>query len=125
MAGWTAGLASAMNFSTSLIQALATQNNPSFSPTRWQGTLIYWAVLIFCVCVNTVLSKLLPAIEVMVLILHVMGFFAVLIPLVSLSPTRNSTDIFKTFLNEGGWQTKGLAFFIGLNGNAGAFIGEY
>ncbi|KAL9079936.1 MAG: hypothetical protein Q9157_001228 [Trypethelium eluteriae] len=123
VAGWTAALASAMNFSTSLIQALAIQSNPSFSPTGWQGTLIYWAVLIFCVSVNTVLSKLLPAIEVMVLILHVMGFFAILIPLVYLSPTQNSTEIFKTFLNEGGWQSKGLAFFIGLNGNAGAFIG--
>ena len=66
---------------------------------------------------------LLAALEVLVLVLHILGFFAFLVPLVYLSPLRNSGEIFTTFLNEGGWQTQALAFFIGLNGNAGSFIG--
>ena len=86
---------------------------------------MYWLVLLLCVCINTVFSKALPAIEIVVLILHVMGFFAILIPLVYLSPQRNSAhDIFTTFINGGNWKTQALSFFIGLNGNAASFIGK-
>jgi hypothetical protein len=72
---------------------------------------------------NTILSKALPAIEVAVLILHVLGFFAVLVPLTWLSPKSSASDVFTTFQNAGGWNTQALSFFIGLNGNAVAFVG--
>ena len=37
------------------------------------------------VLVNTVLGKLMPPIEAMMLVIHVLGFFAILIPLVYVS----------------------------------------
>lgn len=55
--------------------------------------------------------------------LHIIGFFALLIPLVFLGPRGNTNEIFTTFLNGGVWPTQGLSFFIGLAGNAVAFQG--
>jgi choline transport protein len=98
-------------------------NNPDYVPLGWQGTLLYWAVLLLCVFINTALSKALPAIEIAILILHVLGFFIILIPLVYLAPKGDAKDIFTNFQNLGGWQTQALSFFIGLNGNAVAFLG--
>jgi hypothetical protein len=46
------------------------------------------------------------------------------VPLVYLTPIHNSAkQIFTTFHNEGAWNTQTLAFFVGLQGNALAFVG--
>ena len=82
-----------------------------------------WAVLILCVAINTVLSGILPAIEIFILILHILGFFAIIIPLIYLAPHGDAGYIFSTFFNEGGWSTQALSFFVGLQGNAAAFVG--
>ena len=126
MTGWIAGLTATAFFVSTLIQALVVQNEPNYQPAGWQGTLLFWAVLLLCVAINTVLSSVLPFIEILILILHLLGFIAILIPLVYLAPQRNSaSSVFKTFLNEGGWSTQALSFFIGLNGNAVAFVGKF
>ena len=99
------------------------ETNAHYAATRWQGTLIYWGLLLACVGINTIFSRALPAIEIMILVLHVLGFFAILIPIVYLSPHETAKQVFTTFINNGGWSTQALAVFVGLNGNAAAFIG--
>lgn len=123
--GWVAGTAAIAFFVSSLLQALLVLNIPTYEALRWQGTLIFWAILLVCVVMNTLLSKALPSIEIAVLILHVLGFFAIIIPLIYLAPKGSAYDIFTTFQNGGGWSSQALSFFIGLNGNAIAFVGEY
>lgn len=59
----------------------------------------------------------------MIMILHVIGYFAVLIPLVYLAPQGKASDIFTIFLNDGGWPTQGLSFLVGLLGPVFAFGG--
>jgi choline transport protein len=98
---------------------------PSYIPQGWQGTLLFWAVIFFAVFVNTVVSSLLPKFEGLILILHISGFFAILIPLVILGPHDTAKDVFTVWLNEGGWSTQGLSFLVGLTGNAFAFVGKY
>ncbi|CAG8956651.1 hypothetical protein HYFRA_00011962 [Hymenoscyphus fraxineus] len=120
--GWVSATATASFFASSLIQGLVILCNPSYEAERWHGTFIYWAVILLTLSVNTIFSKVLPAFEVTVLILHVLGFFAVLIPLVKLAPHTNSSEIWGTFLNSG-WNTMGLAFFIGLQGVAAPLVG--
>lgn len=123
--GWIAGLTATAFFVSTLIQALVVQNNSNYQPLGWHGTLLFWAVLLLCVAINTVLSSALPVIEILILIFHLLGFLAIMIPLVYLAPQHNSaSSVFKTFLNEGGWSTQALSFFIGLNGNAVAFVGR-
>lgn len=107
-----------------MIQTLAQLNYPDYSPTTWQNLLIFWAILIVCLGINTLMSGFLPILETLVLILHVLGFFAIALPLFYLAPHSDPKAIFTTFTNNGGWSSQGLSFFIGLNGNALAFVGK-
>ena len=74
---------------------------------------------------TTVLGPALPKIESALFILYILGFFGVLIPLVWLAPHGSAQDVFTTFINGGNWPTQGLSFFVGLSGNAFAFLGTY
>lgn len=107
-----------------MIQGLIVLNNPGYHFQRWHGTLLFWAVIFVAVLVNTVISSLLPKLECLILIIHVLGFFAILIPLVYMGPHGSASDVFTMFLNEGGWQTTGLSFFVGLVGNVFSFLGK-
>lgn len=80
--GWMAILAGGGYIVGTQIEAVIQLNNPSFAPQRWQGTLLFWAAVVLAVLINTVFGKLLPPIEATMLVVHVLGFFAVLIPLV-------------------------------------------
>lgn len=68
-----------------MILALAQLNHSSYTPALWQGTMVYWAVMAFAILVNVTASKILPNLESFILILHLKGFFAILIPLVCVS----------------------------------------
>ena len=81
-----------------------------------------WAVLFLAVFINSVTSQVLAKFEGVILILHLFGFFAVLIPLVYLGPLGNAS-IFTTFINEGAWPTQALSFFVGLPAAIYSLIG--
>jgi choline transport protein len=99
-------------------------NHDDYVRESFHGTLLTWASLLICVVINIFISGALPSIEVVILIIHIIGFFGILIPLVYLAPLHNTADtIFTTFRNDGDWSTKALAFFVGLQGNALAFVG--
>ncbi|EED14466.1 conserved hypothetical protein [Talaromyces stipitatus ATCC 10500] len=78
--GWQAAAASEGYLVGSLIQGMIIMNNGEYSPQPYQGTLLLWASIFFAVFINSVLSSALPKIEGLLLILHVLGFFAILIP---------------------------------------------
>jgi choline transport protein len=124
--GWIAALTSVCYFVADLMLQLVSLNdvNSSFNRQGWHGTLLLWAVLLLCVFINMFASGALPTMEVVVLIVHVLGFFGILVPMVYLSGNYNSAKvIFTTFNNGGKWPTQALAFFVGLQGNALAFVG--
>ncbi|KAL8935475.1 MAG: hypothetical protein Q9216_005403 [Gyalolechia sp. 2 TL-2023] len=123
VAGWQAFVASACYLSGTLIQGLVILQHPGYNPKLWHGTFLFWAVAACAVLVNTVVSRALPKIESLILVLHVLGFFAVLIPLAYLPPHTSGTDVFGKFLNGGSWPSQGLSFFVGLIGNVFAFLG--
>ena len=97
--------------------------NPNHVPKGWQNTLLAWAVLAFAVLINTVASSSLAKFEGLILILHIVGFFAILIPLTYLAPHASAQNVFRTFINAGGWDTQAYSFFIGLVGAVYAFVG--
>lgn len=97
--------------------------NSNHVPKGWQNTLLAWAVLAFAVIVNTVASSSLAKFEGLILILHIVGFFAIVIPLTYLAPHASAQDVFRTFINAGGWDTQAYSFFVGLVGAVYAFVG--
>ena len=122
--GWEAILAGGGYFGGTTIVALIQLNHDTYVPELWHGTLLFWGIFIVAVFINTVTSRVLPTIEKFILVVHVVGFFAVLIPVVHLAPNRASAhDVFTQFSNGGAWPSQGLSFFIGLIGNVYAMFG--
>lgn len=124
MVGWQAIVASGGYLSASLIQGLMVMNNASYVPQRWQLLLLYWAMIGFSIIVNTLVSSLLPKVESVILIVHTVGFFAIIVPLVYWAPHGSASDIFTVFLNDGGWSTQTLSFFVGIIGPVFSLLGE-
>ena len=121
--GWNANTAAGVFFSGTMIQGLLVLNYPDYVYQRWHGTLLMWAALLVCVFVNTVAARFLPKIEGVILILHTLGFFAILIPLLVLARKADASFVFKQFANEAGWSSNGLAWFVGLISSNLPFVG--
>jgi hypothetical protein len=110
--------------SGTIIQGLIALSNADYVPHPWHSTLLYWSVVAFGLVINTVGgSSLLAKFEGLILVLHVIGFFAVLIPLVYMSDHGSAKDVFATWVNDGAWETQGVSFFVGLIGVVFAFAG--
>lgn len=101
-----ASVAAASFFCSSLIQALIIQNHSDYVPERYQETLLFWGAGLIAVFANVVVSAALPKLEWFILMLHIIGFFAILIPLVFLGHRGSIHDIFTTFLNGRAWPTQ-------------------
>ncbi|KAK5023718.1 hypothetical protein LTS07_009226 [Exophiala sideris] len=112
--GWQTGAANTAFLAGTQIQGLAILNYPDYVPHRWHGTLLTFAVATFSVFFNTFLVKRLPLVEGIVLIVHVFGFFGVLITLWVLGPRASAHDVFTQFNNYGGWSSNGLSAIVGI-----------
>ena len=85
--------------------------------------LLFFAIVAFSITINAVGGTILPKFEALALVLHVVGFFAILVPIVVLGPKQDPSIVFDTLLNEGGWPTEGLSFMLGLTGTVFVFVG--
>ena len=82
-----------------------------------------WASIVLALGVNLIGGKFLPRLENLVLILHLLGFLAILIPLTYMSDHKTAKEVFTTWTNEGGWSSNGIVFFLGMQGGVFAFAG--
>lgn len=111
-------------FLGTIIQGLVILNNPEYKAQNYHGTFIAWGVIAVSIFVNTVVAGLLPLLEGTILLVHILGFIAVLIALLYLSPHGSAKGVFFPTLNEGNWQTQGLSLCVGFIGNVATFVGE-
>ena len=125
VAGWQAAVATSNYLSAGLFQGLIALVKPDYVPQLWHTTLLYYGSLALSVFMNTVVGTKLPKTESVFFIFYILGFFAILVPLVYLAPHSSAEDVFNTFLNNGQWPTMGLSFFVGLSGNAFVLIGKW
>jgi len=64
------------------LQGIVVLAHPSYNPQPWHTVLLIWAAMLFAVFMNATTGKALAKFEGVLLILHLAGFFGVLIPLV-------------------------------------------
>lgn len=70
------------------------------------------------------MAKQLPMVEIIILVIHILGLFAIVIPLLVMAPSRNSGRVaLLDFYNGGNWSTVGLATMIGLLTPLGSMLG--
>jgi amino acid transporter len=105
-------------------QGLVINSQSTYHPERWHGTLMFIAVAIVCLLFNSFFAKGLPHVETATLALHISLFVSLLIIITVMSPTKSSNgDVWALFLNQGGYESKGLSFFVGLITPVFAFTG--
>jgi choline transport protein len=121
--GWQATAASSAYLAGTVLQSTILLCNANYSPKPYQAMLLGWAVLAFSVVINTIGSKTLAHFEGVILIVHILGFFAIIIPLVYLAP-HHDASILTTFVNSGGWSTQGLSMMVGLPSSVFALVGK-
>ncbi|KAF2002121.1 amino acid transporter [Amniculicola lignicola CBS 123094] len=115
--GWQTGAAVSAFIAGTQIQGLIALNMPDYSFAAWHGTLLTIAVAAFNLGFNVFLAKKLPLIESIVLVIHICGFFAVLIVLWVMGPIADAHETFTNFNNGGGWSSAGVATLVGLIGS--------
>ncbi|KAJ5211544.1 uncharacterized protein N7498_003190 [Penicillium cinerascens] len=121
--GWQTAFAAGAFLTGQMSQGAAILGNNLYNALPWQGTLIIWASLCLALAVNLVGGKLLPRIEVTILVLHILGFFGILIPLTYMADHNTKEQVFLSFQNGGGFATQGLSWFVGMTNCAFAFGG--
>lgn len=123
MLGWQASLAGTCFSVGSQVQGLIALNHPNYVAQPYHATLLTIASVSLGILINIYFARKLPLIEGMVLILHVFGFFAVLIPLWIFAPRQPSTEVWSHFTQSSDWPTIGLALMVGLSCPVLALIG--
>ena len=99
--GWQAFCASVGYLNGTMARGLIVLTDPTYNPQPWHSVMLFWAVILFGVSVNTVIGSWLPKFEGLILILHIFGFFAIILPLIILGPHAQPSQVFKTFINGG------------------------
>jgi MFS superfamily sulfate permease-like transporter len=112
--GWQTAAATVSYLAGKTIQGMIKLNNPDYTLKAWHGTLLIWSVLAICWVFNTLFSRNLPLIEGVIVILHVAGFFAVIIPLWIMGDRSAASGVFTSFQDNMMWGNLPLAVIIGL-----------
>lgn len=121
--GWQVGTAAVAFLAGQQIEGLIILNNDSYTHHRWHTTLLVIAIVTFSQLFNTFFAHQLPIVEAVILILHMFGFFAILIPLWVMGQRGNAHDVFFTFTDGGGWGSTGLSCLVGLLSPIFSFVG--
>ncbi|KAI0467481.1 amino acid/polyamine transporter I [Xylaria cf. heliscus] len=120
---WIATLAVGSISTAMIIQGLIILNYPDYKPQSFHGTLLSWAVIAMCIFANIAVARLLPLLDGLILLVHILGFIAILTTLVYLSPHSSAYDVFFHSLNIGHWPSQSLSYLVGFTGNVAAFVG--
>ncbi|KAK6376338.1 hypothetical protein LTS17_006933 [Exophiala oligosperma] len=121
--GWQVYNASVCFLVGTMVQGLIVLNDPTYIYKRWHGTLLSMSTTVFCISFNTIFASRLPIIEGMILILHVVGWFAIVITLWVMAPRADAHTALLEFTNNGGWSSDGLSAMIGLLAPMAVLIG--
>ncbi|KAH7072392.1 amino acid/polyamine transporter I [Paraphoma chrysanthemicola] len=121
--GWQTAAATVSYLAGKQIQGLIKLNNPDYTLKAWHGTMLIWFVLVICLVFNTFFSRKLPLVEGVIVVLHVAGFFAVIVPLWVMSDRSQSKQVFTLFEDNMMWGNVPLAVIIGLTGASSTFVG--
>lgn len=74
--------------------ALIVLNKPDYVYETWHGTLLTIGGAAATMCFNVFLARKLPLIEGVLVVIHIFGFFGVIVTMWVLSPTGDPKTVF-------------------------------
>jgi choline transport protein len=69
--------------------------------------------IVFTVAANILLTRYIPRVQTAFFVLHILAFFAVMVPICINAPKASPAEVFTDFENTGGWSNMGLAVLAG------------
>jgi choline transport protein len=97
----------------SLVQTIILINNENYGFPAYQGSLLALAVLAICYLANVYGAKTLPYWQNAVFLLHILAYFAYIVPIWVSAPAATHYQVWGEFQNEGGWSNMALAILVG------------
>lgn len=110
---WQAGNAIGVFLTGTLIQVIILENNPNYAFPAWHGSLLVMSNIAFTVAANIHLTRYIPRVQTLFFCLHVLAFFAVIIPICVFAPKASAKQVFTEFKDFGGWGNVGFATLAG------------
>ncbi|KAF2877610.1 amino acid/polyamine transporter I [Massariosphaeria phaeospora] len=110
---WQAACASVTWLNSSIILAIVSANYPTYQMKLWHGTMIFYAIVAVSILVNTYLGRIFSSLEAVAFVLHIVGFFVILIVIIYLAPKTDTSVVFGTFINGGNFSHDVLSAIIG------------
>ncbi|KAI1409005.1 putative GABA transporter [Hypoxylon sp. FL1857] len=120
---WQAMAITSSYTTTTILLGIVVLSNPTYTPHSWHTILTMWATTCFAVLINLTGGRALARFEGLILVLHLAGFFGILVPLVYFAPHNTPDFVFTTFYDNGGWSSQALTFFVGFPTVATSLIG--
>lgn len=122
--GWVSGIPACAQMLSGLVIGLVLLVNPEAQIGElWHVTLIMFLWLFLMIGFNIFLAQHLPLAEGIILVLHVLAFFAFLVLFWSMAERSPVEEVFTTWTNGGGWSSMGVSALVGLSTPLWCFIG--
>ncbi|KAF2771417.1 amino acid permease 2 [Teratosphaeria nubilosa] len=112
---WQAGNAEGVWFIACLVQTLVTVGTDAQTPfTGWQTALVAIGCVMLAYLANIYGAMALPYWQVPVFAIHILAYFAYVIPIwVSAPVVTSHKDVWSDFRGRGGWSSAGLSVLVG------------
>jgi amino acid transporter len=96
--------------------ALAIALNPGYDPPEWHYYLVYcaWSVALFTVNLPRIFKVLPHLLTAGVVVINATGIYLLIALLVRATPKPTAHQVFVEVVNESGWPSNGVVFFLAL-----------
>lgn len=116
-------MASITNVAANVTMVIVTANNPAFVVQGWHTVLVMYAYAIALGLINMYAFWLIPWIQLMAGILHIMLWLTCVIVFLTLAPKHSTDFVFESKAEMSGWTDEFVSFNLGAVLITWAFVG--
>ena len=121
---WISTLAGVANTTAFMLQSLVAANYPNYEPQAWHVTLLIFALLIVGGLMNMYTWFLIPWLETLAGLMHIVLFVIFVVVLVTLAPRHSAEFVFTKSASSSGWTNQFISFNMGLMTPTWGFVGK-
>ena len=97
----------------SVVQVIILVNNENYAAPAYHGALLAIGIAALAYVVTIYTSRAIPYWQNAFFLLHVLAYFAYIIPIWVSAPTATHSQVWTSLNNEGGWPSMTLAVLVG------------
>ena len=122
---WISLLAGVINIAANIIVTLVGAQYPTYVSQGWHVTLIMYALLIVLGLMNQYLFWIIPWVELVAGLLHIILWIVFVSVLLTLAPRHSAEFVFTAKSELSGWTDHFVSFNLGMILGSWGFVGGY